>query len=69
MIMYKVRDRKTGLYRKRKDLWPRWDEEGTLFMTKAAAKCSVSYSTVQYEIIGYEVVLKEVSTELYKGQK
>lgn len=69
MVMYKVKDKKTGLYKSRKGIWPDWGDEGTLFLTKGAAKCSVSYNPDknEYEIIGYEVTLKEVSNEIYKG--
>lgn len=71
MLMYKVREIKTGLYKNRKGLWPRWGEVGTLFLTKSAAKCSVSYDAKpnQYEIIEYEVFLEEKSKEIYPKEK
>jgi hypothetical protein len=69
--MYKVKDIKTGLFRNRKGLWPRWDEVGTLFLTKGAAKCSVYYNAKpnQYEVIEYEVELTEKSKEIYPKEK
>lgn len=69
MVMYKVKDIQTGLFRRSKNFFPRWDDVGTLFTNKASAKNSVSYSTKNYEIIGYEVTLTQVSTETYKGQR